>query len=78
MRGKFRGYVEDYHQARDGIFYHDVHDWLGGWPYESISSAQTDRYMQQLGLRQIRAFVHPGRPTGLFGSGCDEYVYGKA
>jgi 2-polyprenyl-6-hydroxyphenyl methylase/3-demethylubiquinone-9 3-methyltransferase len=78
MRGKFRGYVEDYHQKRGMDFYHDVHDWLGGWPYESISSAQTERYMQQLGLRQIRAFVHPGTPTGLFGSGCDEYVYGKS
>ena len=77
MRGKFSSYVETYSQKRGMDFYHDVHDWLGGWPYESISPPETDRFMQQLGMRQIRAFVHPGRANGLFGSGCDEYVYGK-
>jgi SAM-dependent methyltransferase len=76
MRGAFDSYVANYRQSRGMDFYHDVHDWLGGWPYESISPAQTERFMQELGMRQIRAFVHAGKATGLFGSGCDEYVYG--
>jgi 2-polyprenyl-6-hydroxyphenyl methylase/3-demethylubiquinone-9 3-methyltransferase len=78
VHGTFDSYVAEYRQNRGMDFYHDVHDWLGGWPYESISPAETDRFMQQLGLRRVRAFVHQGRSTGLFGSGCDEYVYGKA
>jgi 2-polyprenyl-6-hydroxyphenyl methylase/3-demethylubiquinone-9 3-methyltransferase len=73
----FSSYVAGYGQKRGMDFYHDVHDWLGGWPYESISPAETDQLMQQLGMRQVRAFVHPVRTNGLFGSGCDEYVYRK-
>jgi 2-polyprenyl-6-hydroxyphenyl methylase/3-demethylubiquinone-9 3-methyltransferase len=78
MRGTFDSYVASYGQSRGMDFYHDVHDWLGGWPYESISPAQTDRFMRQLDMRQIRAFVHEGRVAGIFGSGCDEYVYANA
>lgn len=74
----FNSYVADYGKERGMDFYHDVHDWLGGWPYESISPAETDQLMHQLGMRQLRAFAHPVRTNGLFGSGCDEYVYRKA
>ena len=76
-RRNFKDYVANYAQKRGMDFHHDVHDWLGGWPYESISPAQTDRLMQQLGLRQIRGFLVPGRALGLLGSGNDEYVYGR-
>jgi SAM-dependent methyltransferase len=76
-RRNFKDYVANYGQTRGMDFHHDVHDWLGGWPYESISPAQTDRLMQQLGLRQIRAFLLQGRALGLLGSGNDEYVYGR-
>ena len=33
----FRQYVDTYHSMRSMDFYHDVHDWMGGYPYESIS-----------------------------------------
>lgn len=70
-------YGAKYGQMRGMDFYHDVHDWLGGWPYESISPAETERFMHRLGLRQVRAFVRERRTLGLLGSGCDEYVYGR-
>jgi 2-polyprenyl-3-methyl-5-hydroxy-6-metoxy-1,4-benzoquinol methylase len=76
-RGNFDSYVSGYRKSRGMDFYHDVHDWLGGWPYESISPAETDAFMRQLGLHQVRSFVYPGKVTGIFGSGCDEYVYAK-
>jgi 2-polyprenyl-6-hydroxyphenyl methylase/3-demethylubiquinone-9 3-methyltransferase len=76
-RRSFRSYVAGYAQNRGMDFYHDVHDWLGGWPYESISPDETERFMRQLGMHQVRAFVHNGKATGLFGSGCDEYVYSR-
>jgi 2-polyprenyl-6-hydroxyphenyl methylase/3-demethylubiquinone-9 3-methyltransferase len=76
-RRSFRSYVEGYAQKRGMDFYHDVHDWLGGWPYESISPAETERFMRQLGMDQVQAFVHNGKRIGLFGSACDEYVYSR-
>jgi SAM-dependent methyltransferase len=76
----FRSYVANYKTNRGMDFYHDVHDWLGGWPYESISAAEVGRFMQELGFEHVRSFVATGqhlwgRQVGLFGSGCDEYVY---
>jgi SAM-dependent methyltransferase len=76
-RHSFRQHVAEC-QRRGMSFHHDIHDWLGGWPYESISPAQTDSLMRQLDMRPVRLFVHSGKSMGLFGSGCDEYVYGKA
>src|SRR5262245_16464758 len=34
----FRAYVADYKSQRGMDFAHDVHDWLGGYPYESIAA----------------------------------------
>jgi SAM-dependent methyltransferase len=69
-------YVLNYN-ARGMDFEHDIHDWLGGWPYESISPAETEQLMSQLGLHRVRAFLQPQVRFGLFGSGCDEYVYAR-
>jgi hypothetical protein len=33
--------------------------------------------MPQLGMREIRSFIHRREVLGLFGSGCDEFVYEK-
>jgi len=73
----FDAYVANYRQQRGMDFYHDVHDWMGGWPYESISPEETDRFLRQLGMQRVRAFVHGTKTNGLFGSGCDEYVYSR-
>jgi 2-polyprenyl-6-hydroxyphenyl methylase/3-demethylubiquinone-9 3-methyltransferase len=76
-RRSFHRYVADYLQRRGMSFEHDVHDWLGGWPYESITPAQTERFMTGLGLHRVRAFTRRHVSLGLFGSGCDEYVYAR-
>src|SRR6185312_67209 len=36
----FTRYVANYKSARGMDFEHDVHDWLGGYPYESITPAE--------------------------------------
>lgn len=58
-------------------FLHDVHDWLGGFPYESISPKEVDTFMHALGFELIRRNVRKDMlsRTGILGSGCDEYVY---
>jgi SAM-dependent methyltransferase len=74
--GSWRSHVLNYN-ARGMDFEHDAHDWLGGWPYESISPEETEQLMVQLGLRRVRAFLQPQVRFGVFGSGCDEYVYAR-
>nr|WP_315863482.1 MULTISPECIES: class I SAM-dependent methyltransferase [unclassified Thermosynechococcus] len=75
----FTRYVNEYRSKRGMDFHHDVHDWLGGWPYESISPEEVERQMKMLGFRAERVLARPGqlwgRNPGFFGSGCDEYVY---
>jgi 2-polyprenyl-6-hydroxyphenyl methylase/3-demethylubiquinone-9 3-methyltransferase len=70
----FQGYVANYKSFRGMDYLHDVHDWLGGYPYETATAAEVDRVLVGLGLKAERVFARP-MSIGLFGSGCDEYVY---
>jgi len=77
MRRDFRSHVANYHSVRGMDFIHDVHDWMGGYPYESIMASEVDELMQRLGFAHVYSMTRP--PTiGLFGSGCDEYLYRRA
>jgi hypothetical protein len=58
-------------------FEHDVHDWMGGYPYESISGAEVEALMQCLGFTHVWSARTP-MTVGFFGSGCDEYLYRRA
>ncbi|MEC9369122.1 MAG: class I SAM-dependent methyltransferase [Pseudomonadota bacterium] len=70
----YRRYRDDYHERRGMSLVHDVHDWLGGYPYESISADEVRRFYERRGFTLKRSNA---RPTGLgiFGSGCDEFVF---
>jgi hypothetical protein len=76
---RLRDYARDCASDRGMHFEHDVHDWVGGYPYETVSPADVDRAMTSLKLSHVRSFVAQGwafgRNPGLFGSGCDEFVY---
>jgi 2-polyprenyl-3-methyl-5-hydroxy-6-metoxy-1,4-benzoquinol methylase len=72
--GDFATYVAKYKSARGMDFLHDVHDWMGGYPYESITPAEVDHALRKLGFEHVLSFTQP-TSLGLFGSGCDEYVY---
>lgn len=78
----FSSYVERYASNRGMHYYHDVHDWLGGYPYESILPHEVEHLMTTLGFSRVRSFVQRGRifgrASGILGSGCDEYVYRKS
>jgi len=59
---------------------HDIHDWLGGWPYESISPKEVNMQLCSLYFNLLSS--PPSKPSrisalGFVGSGCDEYVYQK-
>jgi len=64
---------EKYWEQRGMDMYYDTRDWLGGYPYESISPGEAKTFMRGLGFDQIRAFTEPC--IGLLGTGCDEYSF---
>lgn len=73
----FSTFLSEYKSRRGMDFYHDVRDWLGGFPYESITPSEVDELMRELGLRKVRTFTQKSPWAGLFGSGCDEFVYAR-
>jgi 2-polyprenyl-6-hydroxyphenyl methylase/3-demethylubiquinone-9 3-methyltransferase len=78
VRGRsFEAYVSAYHKNRGMNWRIDVRDWLGGYPYESISENETLAMFAGLGFEPVRRFcAKPG--AGVVGTGCDEYVFRKA
>lgn len=77
-RQSYSAYVANYKSARGMEFHHDVHDWLGGWPYESITPEDAQALMAECGLRLVADFALHRTKTGVLGSGCDEYVFARA
>jgi 2-polyprenyl-3-methyl-5-hydroxy-6-metoxy-1,4-benzoquinol methylase len=67
-------HVKNYGSTRGMSFWHDVHDWMGGYPYESATPAETETYVTDLGFDPIKiGDLRPG--SGFFGPGCAEYVF---
>lgn len=70
-------YIRNYGMCRGMDYYNDVHDWMGGYPYESITPQDCQAFFRNLDFRLDRKFVQASswRPKGLLGSGCDEYNF---
>ena len=66
-------HIRGYDRNRGMNWHSDVHDWLGGYPYESARAADVKARLDKLGFDLVRSVERPGG-FGLFGSGCDEYV----
>jgi len=66
-------YVRNYKSTRGMNWHRDVHDWLGGYPYESASSEGVKAHLARLGFWITHSMERPAR-LGLFGTGCNEYV----
>lgn len=80
VKGKdFATYVRDYGCQRGMDFYNDVHDWLGGYPYESITPSACHALLGRAGLTLEREFVQRRHFFyGVLGSGCDEYAFRRS
>lgn len=76
FRGKrLATHITNYNQKRGMDFYHDVRDWIGGYPYESISPDQLRQILIPRGFSIKKEKAR--RRSGLFGSGNDEYLFKK-
>lgn len=74
-RGKrLSTHIEQYAREKRGMdFHHDVRDWIGGYPYESIAPGELKQMLD--GFDLVREKTR--RRSGLFGSGNDEYLFRK-
>ncbi len=70
----FQAHEASYKSRRGMSLNHDLHDWLGGHPYESTSAEEVGRLLASLGFAPVRTFTRK-TTIGLLGSGCDEYVF---
>lgn len=69
-------FVREYSKSRGMEFLVDVDDWLGGYPYESVDSAELKERLEQRGFRLIESF-NTTAGTGVFGTGCGEWRFNK-
>lgn len=66
-------YLQEYRKNRGMEWGINVHDWLGGYPYESAAASDVKAHLAHLGFTRVRSLERsPG--LGLLGSGCDEFV----
>lgn len=61
--------IRDY-KVRGMDWTHDAHDWLGGYPYESATPEEIERFVTPRGFVLVRS--NTTRPNLM--SGCDEYI----
>lgn len=71
-------HIRNYREKRGMNFYYDVVDWLGGYPYESISFKEMVHFMKSLGFVLVQENANKAYSLGIFGSGCDEYTFRKS
>jgi len=78
LRGKrLATHIANYKKNKRGMdFYHDVRDWIGGYPYESITPYELNELLAPLDFVLVKQKV--GKRSGLFGSGNDEYLYRRS
>ena len=70
-------FVREYSKSRGMEFVIDVDDWLGGYPYESVSPTDLKTHLEQQGFALAEAFnTTAGR--GIFGTGCGEWRFVRA
>ncbi len=67
-------YVRAYRSNRGMDWHHDVHDWLGGYPYQSVTPVEVKTFTDSLGFSAVRSFEKTARLKGFFGTHCDEFV----
>ncbi len=69
-------FVKSYEQDRGMSFMHDIDDWLGGYPYESVTDEEVLSFCTDRDLLLVKKY-HTDAGTGIFGTGCGEWVFEK-
>ena len=70
-------YLREYRTERGMNWSHDVHDWLGGYPYEAIEAAELEALLAAQGFQLEHAVERPVQVFGLLGAPCNEYRFSR-
>lgn len=68
------GIIRNYSTQRGMSFVHDIDDWLGGFPYESVEAPELEAFLQQRSFSLERSF-NTKAGIGLMGTGCGEWAF---
>lgn len=75
----FSKYLQDYQAQRGMDYQHDIHDWLGGYPYESMTPKEFGDYVQSLGFEVVSPEQLDANPLWTLSSGgCQEIRFRRA
>ena len=66
--------LKNYKIERGMSFYYDIDDWLGGYPYESVSHKEIISFLSKKNFLCFKHFNTHNR-FGLFGSGCGQWIF---
>lgn len=72
----FKRYLNEYKELRGMSFWHDVDDWLGGYPYESVTDSEVINLFNQHNFSLVKK-MNTAQGKGFFGTGCGEWVFKK-
>jgi len=64
-------------RTRGMDIFHDMHDWLGGYPYETTTRAELEPFMAARGFRLTRDKSVAVTKKGLMGTACSEFVFDR-
>lgn len=79
VKGKsFRKMLLSYKENRGMDFYTDTHDWLGGYPYETITPAECRKFFEEQEFILIKQKIHIEGVSKSISGGCDEYLFKKS
>jgi 2-polyprenyl-6-hydroxyphenyl methylase/3-demethylubiquinone-9 3-methyltransferase len=70
-------YIREFERNRGMAWTTDVDDWLGGYPYESVTPEEVRSHLVPRGFEEVRSFTKPARLAGILGSHCDVFVFRK-
>lgn len=70
-------YLREYNE-RGMNWSNDVHDWLGGYPYESLDAHEVIERLAAIGFAADLVVERPLPSFGLFGAPCNEYRFRRA
>ena len=70
----FSKWIAGYDSHRGMDYYHDLHDWMGGYPYQSARPSEVQGFLRARGFRQT-VFIPSGVRIGILGSGCSQYTF---
>jgi 2-polyprenyl-6-hydroxyphenyl methylase/3-demethylubiquinone-9 3-methyltransferase len=78
IKGKsFKKMRATYQKDRGMDFYKDIHDWLGGYPYEAITPAECRFFLQDQKFELVKQKILCEGVSKSISSGCDEFLFKK-